>query len=102
MQEPYRSLVINGKKTVEGRLNKGKFASIKTGDILMLEQEKIQFEVIKKSIYLNFKTMIEKEGLSNVLPDKNNIKEATNVYYEFYTKEQEKEYGVLAIKIKRK
>jgi hypothetical protein len=28
VQEPYYSFILNGKKTVEGRLNKGKFASI--------------------------------------------------------------------------
>ena len=102
MQEPYHSFVINGKKTVEGRLNKGKFASIKIGDILILKPEKMQFEVIEKNIYPSFKDMIIKEGISNVIPDKNNIKEAMNVYYKFYTIKQEKEHGVLAIKIRKK
>ena len=44
--------------------------------------------------------MLNKEGVNNVLPNITKINEAIEVYYSFYTKEQEKEFGVLAIKIK--
>ncbi|EKE15786.1 MAG: hypothetical protein ACD_11C00105G0011 [uncultured bacterium] len=101
VQEPYYSFILQGKKTVEGRLNKGKFASIQVGDILELEPEKIKLVVVEKNIYKNFREMIEKEGIGNVIPDKNDIDEAVNVYYKFYTKEQEQEFGVVAIKIKK-
>ena len=101
VQEPYYSFIINGQKIVEGRLNKGKFASIQKGDILVLTPENIEFEVIEKNIYKSFMEMIESEGVENVIPNKTSIEEATNVYYKFYTKEQEKEFGVVAIKIKR-
>lgn len=102
VQEPYHSLIMNGKKTIEGRLNKGKFSSIQIGDVLEMEPEKVQLEVIGKNIYSSFKEMIEKEGVENVIPDKSNIDEAVDVYYKFYTKEQEKKFGVSAIKIKKK
>ena len=101
IQEPYYLFVVNGKKTVEGRLNKGKFALIQKGDILVLAPKNLEFKVIEKNIYKTFKKMIESEGVENVIPDKINIKKATNVYYQFYTKEQEKECGVVAIKIKQ-
>jgi ASC-1-like (ASCH) protein len=101
VQEPYYSFIINGQKIVEGRLNKGKFASIQKGDILVLAPENIEFNVVEKNIYKSFIAMIESEGVENVIPDKTSIEEATNVYYKFYTKEQEKEFGVAAIKIKR-
>ena len=45
--------------------------------------------------------MIESEGVKNVIPDKADIEEATNVYYKFYTKEQENDFGVSAIMIKK-
>lgn len=45
--------------------------------------------------------MIKKEGVENVTPDKDNIEEATEIYHKFYTKEQEQEFGVVAIKIIR-
>jgi len=101
VQEPYHSFILEGKKTVEGRLNKGKFAAIEKGDILELEPKKIKFVVIEKNIYKSFREMIEKEGVANVIPDKNDIDEASDVYYRFYTKEQEQEFGVAAIRIRR-
>lgn len=48
VQEPYYSFIINGQKTVEGRLNKGKFLSIQKGDVLVLAPDNIEFEVIAK------------------------------------------------------
>ncbi|MFH1187742.1 MAG: ASCH domain-containing protein [bacterium] len=101
VQEPYHSFILNGKKIVEGRLNKGKFASINIGDIIEMEPEKIQFNVVKKNIYSDFKSMLKKEGIKNVIPNKQTLEEAADVYYKFYTKEQENEFGVVAIKIKR-
>lgn len=99
IQEPYKTFVLNGIKTVEGRINKGKFATMKIGDIL--EIGGIKFNIIEKSIYQNFREMIEKEGIENVIPDKNNIDDAVEVYYKFYTKEQEKKFKVVAIKIQK-
>ncbi|MCF6276569.1 MAG: ASCH domain-containing protein [Candidatus Magasanikbacteria bacterium] len=75
VQEPYYSFIVSGQKTVEGRLNKGKFAQINLGDILVVnEQEK--FEVIEKNSYISFKEMIKSEGLENVIPDKKTEKKA--------------------------
>ena len=73
VQEPYYSFIINGQKIVEGRLNKGKFASIQKGDILVLTPENIEFEVIEKNIYKSFMEMIESEGVENVIPNKTSI-----------------------------
>jgi ASC-1-like (ASCH) protein len=101
VQEPYRSLILRGEKIVEGRLNKGKFSEIEKGDILVLSPEDVDFEVIGKIIYSSFREMIENEGVKNVIPDKKNINDAVNIYYKFYTPEQEKEFGVAAIRIKQ-
>ncbi len=101
IQEPYYSFILNGKKTIEGRLNKGKFASINIGDSIELKPEKIRFLIVEKKIYKNFKEMMKIEGVKNVIPDKNSLDEAVNVYYKFYTKEDEQTFGVVAIRIKR-
>jgi ASC-1-like (ASCH) protein len=45
--------------------------------------------------------MIESEGIKSVVPDKEEIQEAINVYYNFFTKEQEQKFGVVAIKISK-
>lgn len=100
IQEPYLSFVLNGKKNIEGRLYKGKFKDLEIGDLLLIGPDEIKFRIERLSIYKNFMEMIEKEGLENVIPDKKTINEAVDVYYKFYKKEKEEEFGVLAIKIK--
>ena len=40
------------------------------------------------------------EGLKRTLPGFNSINDGVNIYYSFYSKEQENMYGVLAIEIK--
>jgi len=99
-QDPYYSFCIQGKKTIEGRLNKGKFALIEVGDIIKTNNAAL-FEVTEKKLYQTFKDMILSEGIENVTPDKKSIDEAISVYRQFYTPEQEKEFGVVAIKIKK-
>lgn len=99
-QEPYYSYCLEGKKKIEGRLNKGKFSTIEVGDILRANNS-ISFEVIGRKIYKSFREMIIEEGVENVTPDKGTVEDAVNVYYQFYTSEQEKEFGVVALKIKK-
>ena len=41
------------------------------------------------------------EGLKKTLPNINTLEEGVNVYYKFYTKEDEEKYGILAITIKK-
>jgi len=99
VQEPYLSLILNGQKTVEGRLNKGKFKDLKVGDKLLIGSYKKLFTVKRINCYSGFRNMIASEGVKNVVPDKSTIEDAEAVYYKFYTKEQEKEFGVLALQI---
>ena len=87
VQEPYYSFILNGQKTVEGRLDKGKFARINVGDVLIIEKEENKFTVIEKNSYKTFREMINNEGLKNIIPDKETVDDAVNVYYKFYTKE---------------
>ncbi len=100
VQEPYFSYLMSGQKTIEGRLNKGKFLTIKSGDIVTIN-DIAEFIVIKKNVYKTFFDMIKVEGIQNVIPNKKTIEEAENIYYGFYTKEDEAQYGVAAIKLKR-
>ena len=98
--EPYLSYILNGQKIIEGRLNKDKFKGLKIGDILLIGPDKKKFKVERISKYDSFKDMLSNEGVNNVVPNKDTVEEAVKVYYNFYTKKQEKKFGVLAIKIK--
>lgn len=99
IQEPYYSFILNGDKRIEGRLNKGKFLNAEIGDIFKINNQ-VNFKLINKREYSSFKDMILKEGIENIIPDKKTIEEAVSVYYRFYSKEDERKYGVIALEIK--
>lgn len=54
IQEPYKSSILAWQKTVEWRLNKGKFANLKIWDILEFEDTGEKMEVINLTLYPNF------------------------------------------------
>lgn len=100
VQEPYYQYITTGEKPVEGRLDKGKFSRMRVGDYLLINDES-KFKIKRKTKYNSFQEMIEAEGVENVVPDKKEVEEAANVYYNFFTKEQEQEFGVVAIEISK-
>jgi len=102
IKQPWFNLITAKKKIVEGRLNKGFFANLKINDTIIFTHKKLKTKMIIKSInkYNNFKEMIEEEGLSNVMPGIKSIDEAVGLYRQYYTQDDEKKYGVLAINLK--
>ena len=101
VQEPYKTFILNWQKIFEWRLNKWKFAEMQVWDILEFEDSKENFKIISKQIFLNFSEMIEFCGIQRIIPDAETIEEAVNVYYKFYTPEDEKNFGVVAIEIEK-
>jgi len=103
--EPYFTFVKNGQKTIEIRLQKGKYLLIKPGDHIIVynkeETDEFEVEVLDTRKYKTFQELLKNEDIKKVLPDKDNFKDVLKTPYQFYTKEQEKEFGVLAIEIKR-
>jgi ASC-1-like (ASCH) protein len=103
--QSYFEYITLGKKTIEGRINKGKASKIKPGDIVQFiadtTKDTCLCEVESITIYHNFQSMLEKEGLQNMLPGIENITEGISIYESFsWYKEQVTLYGALAIKIK--
>lgn len=101
LSEPWFTEIKEGRKTIEGRKNKGRFASMKVGEIIKFYNEDESFCCMIKNIkmYDSFREMLECEGLSKCLPIVNNINDGVNVYYQYYTEEDEKMYGVLGIEM---
>tara|TARA_B110000037_G_scaffold191061_1_gene224367 strand:+ start:69 stop:407 length:339 start_codon:yes stop_codon:yes gene_type:complete len=103
VKEPWFSLIKNKQKIVEGRLNKGSSKEIKKNDIIkwVNGEESVITLIRRVTIYKNFKNYLEKEGLRNTLPHEkiNNINDGINVYYKYYSKEDEEKYGILAIQM---
>lgn len=104
LSEPWFSLIATGLKTVEGRINKGKFAGLDICDIITFYNDdfnhrEISVKVIRKTPYPDFKTYLETEKLANAVPGQPSIGHGLAVYYKYYTKEQEREHGIIAIGI---
>ena len=103
VQDPWFSLIYCGNKTVEGRLAKKKFTKMKVGDIIIFSNDTLGFtrftkkRIIKINHYGNFKEYLQKEKLERCLPTITDINDGVSVYREFYSKEKEKKYGIIAI-----
>jgi len=106
--------MIAGRKTIEGRLNKGKFAEYRPGDIVSLrrdirdpdgvlrdgEPDAARVEVVAIRQYPSFLAMVTDEGFKKVIPSAASAQAAADEYDRFYSAEDQAHYGVLAIEVK--
>lgn len=103
LSEPWFTLIKLGLKTCEGRLNKGDFENMEINDTILLFNDdfgfmrNIKIKIIKKNHYKTFETYLKKETLKNCLPGTKSIKEGVNIYRKYYSQQDEKNYGVVAI-----
>ena len=91
--------IKNGTKTIEFRLYDEKRRKVKIGDKIEFSklpdlQEKILVDVLDIYKDETFENLFKK-----IYTDEEKIKRKTKSMYQFYSKEQEKEYGVVGIKI---
>lgn len=108
LSEPWFSLIKCGLKSVEGRLHKGDFEAMKRNDIITFtnnEFESIgirsfQVRITSKKIYSTFESYLINEKLSKCLPSIDNIEDGIKIYYQYYSKEDEKKYNIVAIRFK--
>jgi len=105
--------IIDGRKTIEGRLNKGKFAEYKVGDYVSLrrdfrdengvlqdgEPKAAVVEITAIRHYPDFISMVTEEGFNRVIPGAFDAQAAANEYNKYYSHEDQAQYGVLAIEI---
>lgn len=102
--------ILAGEKTVEGRLARGRFLNFEPGDILRFREDVWRDGRIVRSIpdrgaakvtqilrFDTFEEMLRFVGIESVLPRADDLESAVAVYRQFYTPEDEKEHGVLAI-----
>lgn len=108
--------MIAGRKTVEGRLNRSKFAKYKLGDMIKLrrdvrqldgtlqdgEPDAARVEIVGIRHYENFLDMVTTEGFEKVIPFAKTAEEAADEYNKYYSAEDQIKYGVLAIEVKVK
>ena len=103
VQDPWFTLIREGLKVVEGRLNKGRFSKLNAGDIVHWEvagkqqKPRCSTNIVKIVHYPSFEAMLRTETIERVLPGVPDVESGVKVYRQFYTKAQERKQGVLAI-----
>jgi len=102
ISQPWSNYIKEGKKTIEGRLNKGKFSELKKNDLLSINDGECLVKIKKIIHYKSFEEMLIFEGLRHVLPNVENLAAGVKIYHKFYTYDDENKYGVIAIKLKLK
>ena len=106
LSEPWFSLIKVGLKTVEGRLNKGDFASLTKGECIKFVNTDLGFirnytiKITSIYKYTSFREYLEKEKLEKCLPGIETIEDGVKVYYKYYSKEDEEKYKIIAIRFK--
>ena len=106
--------IIAGRKTIEGRLNKGKFAQYQVGDYVSLRRDyrdengvlhdgepcAALVEIVAIRSYETFIDMVNAEGYAKVIPHATSAQEAADEYNKYYSAEDQAKYGVLAIEVR--
>lgn len=104
LSEPWFTLITLGLKTVEGRKNKGRFKEMQIGDTIQwnnddFKERTITTKIIGKAEYSTFEEYLESEGLDKCLPGMPSMEHGLSVYFKYYTKADEEEFGVVAIRL---
>ena len=79
---------------------------MKKGDVVVWENSSLGFmREVKTTItsihsYSSFEEYLEAENLERALPGIDNLDDGVKVYRNYFTKEQEKEFNVLAIRLR--
>lgn len=108
--------ILAGRKTVEGRLNRDKFAQYRVGDTVSLRRDHrndagqlkdgelnaATIEIVAIRTYPTFLAMVTVEGYQRVIPFAKSADEAADEYNKYYSAVDQARYGVLAIEVRLK
>ena len=75
--------IRNGNKTKEGRLLQGIWVELRSGDYVLFGS-RILVCVIDVNIYSSFESMLNTEGIKNILPRCKTIKNGIDIYQSMY------------------
>lgn len=105
--------IISGRKTIEGRINRGKFAEYSVGDCVRLRRDirdasgelhdgtidEIEVKITGIRRYSSFIDMVGAEGFEKVIPYAKDKNDAASEYDTYYSRDDQRNFGVLAIEI---
>lgn len=104
IKKQYLHLIMNGSKTVEGRINSGMFARMKEGENVQFfcGDEKVLCQITALKRYSSFAEMLEIEGVQRCLPDVRTLAEGIRIYDSIPSFTQRaRESGVVAIHLRK-
>jgi ASC-1-like (ASCH) protein len=104
VQKIYFDAIVDGIKTVEGRINTPKFKTLKPLDYITFiepdSNETIICQVTGLGYYPDFMSMLQTEGLCAMLPGVISVEQGVALYESFPSyQEKVKEFGALAIRL---
>lgn len=107
VKEKYFNKIKSGEKIYEVRLLDEKRKLFKTGDIIKINKEPLMDEFLNAKVvdlikFKSFEEMANKLLVKEIGFDGCRKEEIVNEYHKFYSIEQEKKYGVVAIKLEVK
>lgn len=102
--------ILRGNKYVEARLGKPRFLKFREGDILSVREDvyldgkvieskpdSLRVKITQVLYFETFIEMFDSIDFKAAVPSADNATEALQKYREFYSVEDEKEYGVVAL-----
>ena len=106
LQPRYYEYILNGSKDIEIRLYDEKRQKINLGDIIILKKEPELNESFKVKVvgllrYENFDSLFNDFTIDRLADKFMKKSELLEELEKFYTKEKQKEYGVLGIRIEK-
>lgn len=103
VQQIYFDAIKAGSKTIEGRLAKQKYRSLKPGDsVIFYNSERTQSVakiVVAVHVYPTFEAAFREQDFRKAIPAAKSVHEAMAVYEQFYTPKMQKEEGVVFIEL---
>lgn len=105
LRPKYYNYILNGTKRIELRLNDEKRSLIKLGDIITFKKEpelveNFKCEVIGLLNYKSFQELFEDFPIETLANNSMTKEELLEALEEFYTKEKQRKYNVIGIKLK--
>ena len=101
--------IRNGDKTIEARLGKPRFLKIKEGDSIHVREDfwyegkileslshALEVKVTQILYFETFKEMLEAMDFQAAIPTATSVDDALKTYKQYYSSEDEREYGVVA------
>ena len=94
LSEPWFSLIMVDKKTIEGRLNQGDWAEMREGDKIDFYNEDFGLKreyravILSKKLYTTFESYLRSEGLHKTLPSIEKIEDGLKLYRLFYKRSE--------------